>query len=117
MNEKIAKTTEATLSLAMIQSFMDKVEKVSLALDKNTVLTERVIENQDQVIKRLDKLNGSVAENSRWIDRYDLRVSTEIPALQQLVINNDKKLYAMGVVITVLNICIGYVISLWKTFK
>ncbi len=109
LEEKTGEVTQVGLSLALMTEFMNKIDKANLSLER---LSQDVIELKEH--SRV--LNGNVAKHSSWIDRYDIRVSKDFETLQETVRSNDKRIYGFGLVFTVLNVCLAYVISIWKKF-
>ena len=61
--------------------------------------------------EHLEKLNGQAAKHSEWINRYDLRVAEEIPALQRANARNSRYIYIGIGAVTVVQIVIQLVFN------
>ena len=76
-------------------------------------IIKRIDENVHEIRNHLKTLNGSVAKHNKWIDENNKILSNDFPEVQKMTRNNDKKLYAFGIVIVFIQAVIGIVIKLY----
>ena len=67
-------------------------------------------EKLSDIVEQFKILNGSVKKNKEWIDRNKKTVE-EFDDIAKLARQNDKKLYGLFAVFTVINILVGIAVN------
>jgi len=80
----------------------NKLDQILRGIDKNTLVTEQIQKDIVATNTHLKELNSSVAKNSGWIKRYDIRVAEEVPEIKKSVMSMNVKIASVGGTLTVI---------------
>lgn len=74
-----------------------------------------VRERMGDLVTQLKRLNGQVAKNTEWINKND-HIIDDFDEISKIARNNDKKLYGVFLVFTVINVFIGFIGKILEKF-